>query len=98
MSAPHGTPHSPCAEGCWYQIRIKGHLGQRWTSWFDGLTLTRDADGATTVQGHVADQAALHGLLNRVRDMGLPLISVTSSGTEPSEDAQDAPNPQEPRP
>ena len=64
-------------EDSWYRIRIQGHLDQRWTSWFDGLTLTHDEDGTTLLQGHVADQAALHGLLTKVRDMGLPLVSVT---------------------
>lgn len=61
----------------WYRIRIQGNLDQRWTSWFDGLVLTRDADGTTLLEGHVPDQAALHGLLTKVRDLGLPLLSVT---------------------
>lgn len=65
----------------WYQIRIQGHLDQRWASWFDGLALTHDKDGTTLLQGHVADQAALHGLLTKVRDMGLPLVSVTRAGS-----------------
>ena len=59
----------------WYEIRVKGHLDSRWAAWFDGLELTRDG-GATVVRGRVADQAALHGLLHRMRDIGLPLISV----------------------
>ena len=97
MSTPHPPPRSGAEPG-WYQIRIRGHLAERWISWFDGLALTRDADGTTLLHGHVADQAALHGLLNRVRDMGLPLISVTRTGpTEPNEDSHDPPNPQEPR-
>jgi hypothetical protein len=61
-----------------YEIRVKGHLAQRWSSWFDGMTLTRPADGSTVIAGVVADQPALHGLLQRLRDLGLPLISVTS--------------------
>ena len=61
----------------WYRIRIQGHLEQRWASWFDGLELSHDEDGTTLLQGQVADQAALHGLLTKVRDMGLPLVSVT---------------------
>jgi hypothetical protein len=83
MSKPQGTPGTDRDAG-WCQIRIQGHLDQRWTSWFDGLTLTHDADGTTLLQGHVADQAALHGLLNRVRDMGLPLASVTRQGPRPA--------------
>jgi hypothetical protein len=57
-------------------IRLKGHLDTRWAAWFDGLTLTHDGDGTTLIHGFVADQAALHGLLQKVRDLGLPLISV----------------------
>ena len=59
-----------------YEIRLKGHLDARWAAWFDGLTLTTCSDGTTTIRGPVADQAALHGLLLRVRDLGMPLISV----------------------
>jgi hypothetical protein len=60
-----------------YEIRITGHLGSRWAAWFDGLSLTHATDGTTVIQGPVADQAALHGLLQKVRDIGLPLVSVT---------------------
>jgi hypothetical protein len=56
----------------------KGHLDSRWTAWFDGLSLAHDSDGTTVIHGLVADQAALHGLLQKVRDVGLPLVSVTS--------------------
>ena len=60
-----------------YEIRVEGHLGPRWTAWFDGLSVT-DADGGITViRGPVVDQAALHGLLQKLRDIGLPLVSVT---------------------
>ena len=59
-----------------YEIRLKGHLDTRWAAWFDGLTLTRGSDGTTIIHGPVADQAALHGLLQKTRDLGLPLISV----------------------
>jgi hypothetical protein len=65
-----------------YEIRLKGHLGSRWTTWFDGLTLTHDSDGTTIIRGLVADQAALHGLLQKVRDLGLPLVSVTQVQTQ----------------
>ena len=58
-----------------YQIRIKGHLGPRWSEWFEGLTITPTDDGETLLTGPVADQAALHGLLRKVRDLGMPLIS-----------------------
>jgi hypothetical protein len=70
-------PHGERPESGWYEIRIQGHLEARWGSWFDGLTLTRDGDGTTTLRGLVIDQAALHGLLQKVRDLGLPLVSVT---------------------
>ena len=60
-----------------YEIRLKGHLDARWAAWFDGLSLGHDGDGTTVIHGQVADQAALHGLLQKVRDTGLPLVSVT---------------------
>jgi hypothetical protein len=59
-----------------YQIRIKGHLGRMWTDWFEGLTLTLEDNGETLLTGAVVDQAALHGLLRKVRDLGMPLLSV----------------------
>jgi hypothetical protein len=59
-----------------YEIRVKGHLDTRWAAWFDGLTIAHGSDGTTIIHGPVADQAALHGLLQKVRDLGLPLISV----------------------
>jgi hypothetical protein len=59
-----------------YQIRVKGHLGRQWTDWFGGLTVTLEDNGDTFLTGAVADQAALYGLLRKVRDLGLPLISV----------------------
>jgi hypothetical protein len=65
------------ASGAHYEIRIKGHLDARWAAWFDGMDLGREPDGTTTIQGSIADQAALHGLLQRVRDLGLELVSVT---------------------
>ncbi len=60
-----------------YLIRVKGHLAARWVSWFDGMTLTTESDGTTTIEGPVVDQAALHGLLQKLRDVGIPLISLT---------------------
>ena len=59
-----------------YEIRISGHLGPRWADWFEGLTITPEDNGDTLLTGPVVDQAALHGLLRRVRDLGLPLLSV----------------------
>lgn len=59
-----------------YQIRIKGHLGAQWRDWFEGLTVTLEDDGDTLLTGPLVDQAALHGLLKKVRDLGLPLLSV----------------------
>jgi hypothetical protein len=60
-----------------YEIRLQGHLDSRWAAWFDGLTINRCSDGTTIIHGPVVDQAALHGLIQKTRDLGLPLISVT---------------------
>jgi hypothetical protein len=65
-----------------YQIRIKGHLSQQWADWFEDLTITLEENGNTLLTGPVVDQAALHGLLKKVRDLGIPLLSVNS--IEPS--------------
>src|SRR6185436_11876459 len=59
-----------------YQIRVKSHLGSDWTDWFEGLTITLEEGGNTLLTGPVADQAALHGLLKKVRDLGIPLLSI----------------------
>ena len=66
-----------------YEIRLKGHLDGRWAAWFDGLSLSHESDGVTVIRGGVPDQAALHGLLQKVRDTGLPLISVTPIQPDP---------------
>ncbi|ETP69873.1 hypothetical protein [Planococcus glaciei] len=63
-----------------YEIRLNGHLDDRWADWFEGFSFTRASDGTTILSGAVADQAALHGLLRKVRDLGLPLISVIQVG------------------
>ena len=59
-----------------YQIRINGHLDQQWIDWFNGLSITLEEDGDTLLTGPVIDQAALHGLLKKVRDLGMPLVSI----------------------
>jgi hypothetical protein len=66
-----------------YQIRLKGHLGRHWTNWFDGLIITLEDNGETLLTGPVVDQAALHGLLKKVRDVGMPLLSVV--GVKPGQ-------------
>jgi hypothetical protein len=60
-----------------YEIRLQGHLDGRWTAWFEGLSVSNENDGTTVIRGRVVDQSALHGLLQKVRDIGLPLVSVT---------------------
>ena len=68
-----------------YQIRIKGHLACQWTDWFEGLTITLEENGETVLTGPVADQAALHGILRKTRDLGLPLLSVITIKSEETE-------------
>ena len=60
-----------------YEVQVKGHLGPRWTAWFNGLSVTNEVGGITVIRGPIVDQAALHGLLQKLRDLGLPLLSVT---------------------
>ncbi len=72
-----------------YELRVDGHLDQHWSTWFGGLALTREDDGTTTLRGAVTDQAELHGLLTKVRDLGVTLISLTSV------DDRDVADPQE---
>ena len=69
---PKTDPYQPLI----YQIRIEGQLGRQWTDWFDGLTITSEDNGDTLLTGPVVDQAALHGLLRKIRDLGTPLVSV----------------------
>lgn len=76
------TPTPDRREAGRYEIRLTGHLDARWAAWFDGLTVTHESDGITVLRGPIADQAALHGVIQRVRDLGLPLISVTRIETD----------------
>ncbi len=69
----NGTPNSNAKV---YEIRIKGHLDSQWSDWFEGLAITLEENGDTLLTGPVIDQAALHGLLKKIRDLGIPLISV----------------------
>lgn len=75
MSTTHGSVGDHHAPGR-YEIRIQGHLDDKWAGWLDGLTISREANGETLLTSPAVDQAALHGLLRKVRDLGLPLISV----------------------
>jgi hypothetical protein len=75
MSATHGSTRRPDGFEL-HEIRVQGHLDQRWTDWLEGLTVTHESDGTTTLTGPLADQAALHGVLNRIRDLALPIVSV----------------------
>ena len=76
------SPENDASQPMIYQIRIRGHLGPQWTGWFEGLTITLEVEGDTLLTGPVIDQSALHGLLKKVRDLGMPLLSVNS--VEPS--------------
>jgi len=80
MSNKHNNPAHDADQPMAYQIRIKGHLSPRWTDWFEGLIITLEEDGDTLLTGTVVDQAALHGWLKKVRDLGMPLLSLNSIG------------------
>ena len=77
MSEASGKGESQHARVEHYAIRVKGHLDPRWSEWFEGLTVTLVEGGETILSGPIVDQAALHGVLNKIRDLGLPLLSVT---------------------
>jgi hypothetical protein len=74
----------------YYQIRVQGHLDQSWSAWFDNLTIQHDLDGGTTLAGPVADQAALYGLIEKARDLGLTLLVVLQLDTSASPDSDAA--------
>jgi len=76
MSEAHALPEYHDESGL-YEIRLKGHLDNRWADWFESLTITLEDNGDTLLTGLVVDQAALHGLLKKVRDLGIPLVSVS---------------------
>jgi hypothetical protein len=71
----------------WYQLRVQGHLDSSWSGWFGGMTITQHPDGTTTLVGPVADQAALYGLIAKMRNLGLVLLEVTQSSPSPDEGA-----------
>lgn len=96
-------PATQPPEGDWYEIRLQAVLEQRWVAWFDGMNLTANEDGSTTLRGPLIDQAALHGVLQRLRDLGIPLIAVTQlkpsatpAPTDPVDRADPADPPAEP--
>ncbi len=80
--------HKPRSNLPFYEIRIKGHLDAQWVTWFDGLTITLEENGDTLLSGPVADQSALHGLLKKIRDLGMPLVSVIQIQANRSEQGE----------
>ena len=101
MSERHASTEDPEGDEDYdkpgrYEIRVKGHLGHRWEAWFDGLSITDGDAGITVISGPVVDQAALHGLLHKLRDVGIPLVSLTQlplDAPAASTVAPPAPNP-----
>jgi hypothetical protein len=65
-----------------YEIQIKGHLDESWLEWFEGLVLTHESGGSTTLRGAIVDQSALHGMLKKIRDLGMPLLSIKQIGED----------------
>jgi hypothetical protein len=88
MSRPQGAA-GPADRPAHYEIRVRGVLDRHWSGWFDGLEIRSDAPGQTLIAGPVTDQAALHGLLAKVRDLGLPLLSVYRVGPGPEPEEQE---------
>ncbi len=87
MSETHALPEYYDGSGL-YEIHLKGHLESRWADRFEGLTITLEKNGNTLLAGPVTDQAALHGLLKKIRDLGMPLVSVSSVAPSPSSDVK----------
>jgi hypothetical protein len=83
MSEPYASTEDHHEPGC-YEIRLKGHLDARWMDWFENMSFTHASDGTTILSGPVVDQAALYGLLRKVRDLGLPLIAVNQVDPKPA--------------
>jgi hypothetical protein len=81
-----------------YAIRVQGRLGSGWSAWFDGLEVTSSDDGTTTIHGPVADQAALHGVLEKLRDLGLPVLAVHQVLTDDTLTDDTSPAPRSPQP
>jgi len=79
VGGPSSADHTGIPQ---YAIRVKGHLAPRWATWFDGLSLVNEDDGITVIRGELADQAALHGVLHKLRDIGIPLVSLTQLPTD----------------
>lgn len=73
----------PAGRPAVYEIRLNGHLDEQWSEWFMGLTVLLETDGNTLLRGTIVDQAALHGILKKVRDLGIPLLSVNFVETDP---------------
>ena len=90
MSETHALPEYPDESGL-YEIRLKGHLDDRWSVCFGGLTIILEINGYTLITGPVADQAALHGLLKKVRDLGMPLVSVNFVSPDQARPPEDKP-------
>jgi hypothetical protein len=90
MANEPGQERDP-AQPMVYQIRLRGHLSPQWADWFEGLTITREENGDTLLTGTVVDQAALHGLLKRVRDLAMTLLSVNSVETSRQDEADVTP-------
>jgi hypothetical protein len=91
IDSPSARPAANNTDVRQYEIRVKGHLGRRWAAWFDGLSLTTEEDGTTVLSGPVVDQAALHGLLHKLRDVGIPLVSLIQLPTDAPTDPTVAP-------
>ena len=90
-SGPQPAADHPCGEQ--YEIRVGGHLGARWAAWFEGMTLTDEDDGTTAIRGPVVDQAALHGLLQKLRDLGIALLSLSRLAPAPMDEPHDPHHP-----